>query len=42
VVTCPWHGWQYNVKTGGCVNNPAAKVETYQVKVEGTDVKVLI
>ena len=42
VVTCPWHGWQYNVKTGGCVNNPAVKVETYQVKVEGTDVKVLL
>ncbi len=42
VVTCPWHGWQYNVVTGACVNNPAAKVECYQVKVEGTDVKVLL
>ena len=42
VVTCPWHGWQYNVETGVCVNNPAAKVECYQVKVEGLDVKVLL
>lgn len=42
VVTCPWHGWQFNVKTGGCVNNPAAKIDTYQVKVEGTDIKVLL
>lgn len=42
MVTCPWHGWQYNVATGACVNNPAAKVECYQVKVEGTDVKVLV
>jgi NAD(P)H-dependent nitrite reductase small subunit len=41
-VSCPWHGWQYNVKTGACVNNPAAKIETYQVKVEGTDIKVLL
>ena len=42
VVTCPWHGWQFNVTTGVCVNNPSAKVETYQVKVEGDDVKALL
>ena len=42
VVTCPWHGWQYDVTTGTCVANPAAKVERYEVKVEGTDVKVLL
>jgi nitrite reductase/ring-hydroxylating ferredoxin subunit len=42
VVTCPWHGWQYNVVTGACVNNPSGKVESYQVKVEGADVKVLL
>jgi len=41
VVTCPWHGWEYNVTTGECVNNPSAKVEVYQVKVEG-NVKVLL
>ena len=42
VVTCPWHGWEYDVTTGGCVNNPFAKVARYQVKVEGTDVKALL
>jgi nitrite reductase (NADH) small subunit len=42
VVTCPWHGWQYDVTTGACVANPSAKVERYEVKVEGTDVKVLL
>ncbi len=41
-VSCPWHGWQYNVKTGGCVNNPSASVKTFEVKVEGSDIKVLI
>ncbi len=39
VVTCPWHGWQYNIKTGACVNNPAARVATYEVKVEGDDIR---
>ena len=42
VVTCPWHGWEYDVTTGGCVNNPAATVARYQVKIEGADVKVLL
>lgn len=42
VVTCPWHGWQYDVTTGACVANPTAKVERYEVKVEDTDVKVLL
>jgi 3-phenylpropionate/trans-cinnamate dioxygenase ferredoxin component len=41
-VTCPWHGWQYNVKTGMSINNPSACVKSYQVKVEGPDVKVLL
>jgi nitrite reductase (NADH) small subunit len=42
IVTCPWHGWRYNVTTGVCMNNPSAKVEAYQVKVEGSDIKVLL
>jgi len=42
VVTCPWHGWQFNVATGTCVNNPSGKVQVYQVKVEGSDVKALL
>jgi nitrite reductase/ring-hydroxylating ferredoxin subunit len=28
------------VTTGACVNNPSARVQTYPVKVEGSDVKV--
>jgi nitrite reductase (NADH) small subunit len=40
VVACPWHGWQFDVTTGECVKNPAAKVEVYQVKVEGDDITV--
>ncbi len=42
IVTCPWHAWEYNVKTGVSVNNPAASVKTYQVNVEGPDIKILL
>lgn len=41
VVTCPWHGWEYDVRTGVSVGNPAAKLRTYKVLVQGDDVKVL-
>ena len=40
VVACPWHNWEFNVKTGACINNPSAKVKAYEVTVEGTDIKV--
>ena len=42
VVTCPWHGWRYSVKTGANVMIPTAKVASYQIKVEGNDVMVAI
>ncbi len=41
-VTCPWHGWQYNVKTGACLNNPSATLKSYQVTVDGDDIKLLV
>jgi nitrite reductase/ring-hydroxylating ferredoxin subunit len=39
-VTCPWHGWQYDLTSGQGKTNPAAKMATYEVKVEGDDVLV--
>ena len=42
VVTCPWHGWQYNVTTGVNVANAQIKVASYEVKVDGEEVKVKV
>ena len=42
VVTCPWHGWQFDVKTGANPVNPAACVKTFPCKVEGNDLWVQI
>ncbi len=41
-VICPWHGWQYDPKTGEVGHNSAAKVAVYPVKVDGDDVMVAI
>ncbi len=42
VVTCPWHSWEYNVRTGMSLTTPSASVKTYEVKTDGNDVKVLL
>ena len=39
IVTCPLHGWQYNVTNGNCVTMPA-HVQSFEVKVEGDDILV--
>lgn len=40
IVTCPWHGWQYDVTTGRNVMSPSMAVKKFDVKVEGNDVLV--
>ena len=42
VVTCPWHGWKFNVKTGVSPVLPSVKVSCFQIKVEGRDIMVEI
>ncbi len=32
-LTCPWHGYQYNVATGEYLNDPSVALDTYQVEV---------
>ncbi len=39
-VTCPWHGWEYDVATGTCKLDASIKVQTFAVKVEGDDILV--
>lgn len=42
LVTCPWHGWQYDVTSGECQNVPGEHVASYEVRVEGDDVQVKV
>jgi nitrite reductase (NADH) small subunit len=42
VLTCPWHGWQYDVRTGENEFDRAIRLETYEVRVEDGEVKVAV
>ena len=40
VLTCPWHGWQYDVRTGQNEFDLAIQLRTYDVQVEDGEVRV--
>jgi nitrite reductase/ring-hydroxylating ferredoxin subunit len=40
IVTCPWHGWQFDCTTGKSTRNAAVGVSCYPVVVDGTTLYV--
>ncbi|MFZ0635809.1 MAG: Rieske 2Fe-2S domain-containing protein [Candidatus Acidiferrales bacterium] len=40
IVTCPWHGWTYDVTTGKTTMNPAVGVDCYPIEIKGDDIFV--
>ena len=42
VLTCPWHGWQYDVRTGENEFDRAICLRTYPVQVEDGEVRVAV
>src|SRR5436190_23938566 len=42
VVTCPWHGWRWDVTTGASVNNPAVTVACFPTTIDGDAIFVEI
>jgi len=42
IVTCPWHGFQYDVTTGRNLLDPDVGLDAYTVRVEGEDVQIAL
>ena len=40
IITCPLHGWKYDVTTGFHIMMPHMKLKTFKVKVEKEDIMV--
>jgi nitrite reductase (NADH) small subunit len=40
VVTCPWHGWSYEIRTGIMVQDPRVGVSKHDVRLEGEVISV--
>lgn len=39
-LVCPWHGWQFDPKTGAVAHAPDQKVPTYPLTIDGENVFV--
>ena len=41
-VTCPWHAWRFDVCDGTWCDNPTLKIDTFPVRIEGSEIQVLV
>jgi nitrite reductase/ring-hydroxylating ferredoxin subunit len=41
-VQCPWHGWVYSLATGESPFISMAKVEAFEVQVEGDEIRIAL
>lgn len=37
-VTCPWHGWQFDIKNGDCQNMPGENAKRIEIEVIGEEI----
>ncbi len=42
IISCPWHGLEYEIRTGSCLAYPQIKLRTYQVTVDEDMVNVVL
>jgi len=42
IVECPWHGWQFDVRTGLRAGNPNFEVPCCQVRIEDGQIQVAL
>ncbi len=42
ILRCPWHGWEFDIRTGSTVFQSRARVKTYDVHIEKAALERLI
>ena len=40
LLICPWHGWEYDCRTGANDYDESVKLAKYPVKIEGGDILI--
>jgi nitrite reductase (NADH) small subunit len=38
ILTCPWHGWEFDLGTGAALFDPTVRVRRFEVAVEGEEI----
>jgi len=42
VVRCPWHNWPFDLRNGRNMHDPSERMRTYEVKVDGDTVVLVV
>ncbi len=42
ILMCVWHGWRFDLETGQSLTEYWAKLKTYTLEVEGSDIYILL
>jgi nitrite reductase (NADH) small subunit len=42
VVACPWHGWEFNIRSGACVGDPGRSLRRFEAVVRDGDVYIVL
>ncbi|MGC4191032.1 MAG: Rieske 2Fe-2S domain-containing protein [Thermomicrobiales bacterium] len=42
ILSCPWHGWEFDLRTGRALADPRVRVKRYEVVIEGDTVAVVV
>ena len=42
ILTCPWHGWTFDLESGACQEDDSIILERYPVRIDGDDVFVTL
>ena len=40
VITCPWHGWQYDLRNGHCLRGVDTALRPHGIRIVGEDIYV--
>ncbi len=41
-IVCPWHGYEYDLRTGECISDRKLKLRKYKVVQKGDDLYVVV
>jgi len=42
IIVCPWHALEFDITTGQCLAYPKRRLPTWEVKVDGDEITVLM
>lgn len=40
ILSCPWHGWEYDLQSGECLSRAGRRLPSYPIEVDGDELVI--